>query len=51
MVTFFVFKNLIRTGNCLLLSDRLHVTTLAFLKEKYNGLHEMIDKKNAFLFI
>ena len=51
MVTFFVLENLIRTRNCLLLSGRLHLTTLAFVKENYNGLHEMIDKKNAFLFI
>ena len=51
MVTFFVLENLIRSVNWLLLSGRLHLISLAFVKEKYNRLHEMIDKKNAFLFI
>ena len=50
MVTVFVLKNVIRTGNYLILIRPLHLTTLAFVKEKNNGF-ALIDKKHAFLFI
>ena len=51
MVTIFVLKKFIRTGNFLPLSGRYIWQHLHLLMARIPALQQMIDKKNTFLFI
>ena len=51
MMTIFVLKNIIHTGNYWLLLGRYIWQHLHLLMERIMALQQMIDKKNTFLFI